>query len=154
VKNLLFTAIFGRLVAAATPDCGCTPHTGGNTMSKNTPPQQLERDLQQYIGTTQYHAHMPGFVLTDGALYLAANAGCFWLFDLFCLDLMQFDSTQHFATLKLERSGTGAKVVIDDGDQNIQTKHRIEFTDFPLAQITLFACRDERFWVVMLPGEY
>jgi hypothetical protein len=49
---------------------------------------------------------------------------------------------------------TAAKLVIDDGAQNIQTTHHIEYTDFPLAQITLFACRDERIWIVMLPGEY
>ena len=48
----------------------------------------------------------------------------------------------------------GASVVIDDGDENILAEQMIDFTDFPLEEITLFACWSGGYWVIMLTSEY
>jgi hypothetical protein len=58
------------------------------------------------------------------------------------------------ACLKLKRIGEGAQVVIDDGDENILAQQVIEYTDFPLNEITLFACWTGEYWVIMLTSEY
>jgi hypothetical protein len=58
------------------------------------------------------------------------------------------------ACLKLKRKGEGAQVVIDDGDENVLVKQKIACTDFPLDEITLFACWTGGYWVIILTSEY
>jgi len=45
-------------------------------------------DLDQFIGTEEYHKYMAGVVLTDGVKYLAEEGKCFWLIDIVCFSIM------------------------------------------------------------------
>ena len=114
----------------------------------------LELNLRQFTGTERYHRYHSGTVLTDGALYLAEQARCFWLMDVFASHLTEISTDHGLAVLKLKRVGDGASVVIDDGDENILAEQMIDFTDFPLEEITLFACWSGGYWVIMLTSEY
>jgi hypothetical protein len=49
---------------------------------------------------------------------------------------------------------SSAVVVIEDGNDHLIAKQVIDYTDFPLASITLYACWSDDVWVVMLPSEY
>jgi hypothetical protein len=50
--------------------------------------QELTTALAQFTGTDGYTRLYPKLLLTDGALFLAENAQCFWLMDVFASHLM------------------------------------------------------------------
>ena len=45
-------------------------------------------------------------------------------------------------------------VTIEDGDGGEYASQCIEFTDFPLDEITLYVIKQDDLWVVLLPSEY
>jgi hypothetical protein len=114
----------------------------------------LQLQLRQFNGTERYHRFHSRTVFTDGTLYLAEQARCFWLMDVFASHLREISTDHGLACLKLKRIGEGAQVVIDDGDENVLAKQKIAYTDFPLDEITLFACWSGEYWVIMLTSEY
>ena len=117
--------------------------------------EQITHALRQFTGTTQYARYHSKLLLTDGVVYLAEHAHCFWLLDLFASHLISVDGDQEqFTCIKLVRKGDGALAVIDDGNDKVLARQEIEWTDFLLDSITLFACWNEDNWVVMLPSEY
>lgn len=44
-------------------------------------------------------------------------------------------------------------MIYDDGNGNEHARQEIPYTDFPLDNITLYACWDGGHWVIMLPSE-
>lgn len=116
---------------------------------------EVETNLAQFTGTTQYYRINPNIVLTDGTKYLAGNAGCYWLMDLIAsyVTLRRFDG-QDFVAINMVVTDRSAVVTLDDGNGNVLVTQQIEYTDFPLDQIRLYACRSEQLWFVMLPSEY
>lgn len=116
---------------------------------------ELEQSLAQFTGTTQYTQFHSDAWLTDGALWLADNAHCYWLLDVFYSYLFLLNGDEEsFTTLKLTKTGRRALVVIDDGNANLIARQDIEYTDFPLAEITLYAVWEGERWVILLPSEY
>ena len=109
-------------------------------------------ELGQFTGTTQYYKILPTFVVTDGVKCLMDHAECHWLYGLHLVDI-DFN-TEPFTVLKLRRVGKGAQILIEDGNGNTLSYQGLEYTDFPLDEITLFASWSGEFWVAMLPGEY
>jgi hypothetical protein len=45
-------------------------------------------------------------------------------------------------------------MVYEDGNGHERARQDIPFTDFPLAEQTLYTCWDGEHWVIMLPSEY
>ena len=94
-------------------------------------------------------------ILTDGAVYLADKAKAWWLMDVYASYLLHIDGDREpFTCLKLTVFQNSAVVVIEDGSDRLIAKQVIEYTDFPLASITLYGCWSDDVWVVMLPSEY
>jgi hypothetical protein len=94
-------------------------------------------------------------VITEGCLYLAERAQCYWLLNLYASHLISIDGDKEpFNCLKLVTDSHSAIATIDDGNGNTLRTQAIEYTDFPLDTIKLFACWSGEFWVVMLPTEY
>ena len=117
--------------------------------------EQITQTLRQFTGTTKYARYHSNLLLTDGVVYLAEHVQCFWLLDLFASHLISIHGDQEqFTCLKLIRNGDGALAVIDDGNGKIFARQEIEWTDFPLDSIMLYANWAEDYWVVMLPSEY
>lgn len=114
---------------------------------------ELEQNLRQFTGTEGYTRHSHKIVLTDGALYLAENAACYWLLDLFASQLHNIKN-EEFTCLKLSKVNSSCNVVIDDGNGNELAKQHVEYTDFPLSAFTLYGCWAGDYWVLMLPSEY
>lgn len=114
-------------------------------------------DLSQFYGTEGYHRFnvlMPNMVLTDGAQYVAEQLGAFWLMDAIASYFGKYKSNE-FAVAKLTVSDSKAQLVIEDGNDGELVKQDIEYTDFPLPEITLYvAPMDEKHWVIMLTSEY
>lgn len=116
---------------------------------------QLENNLAQFTGTTAYHRILPIVVVTDGVKYLIEHAECHWLTQLFGLHLIDVDFNDNaFTVCKLQRRGRRAKAVIEDGNGVALAWQGVDWTDFPLTSITLYAVWSEHYWVLMLPSEY
>ena len=116
---------------------------------------ELKMQLGQFTGTTQYARLFANVLLTDGAVYLADNAKAWWLMDVYASYLLHINGdAEPFTCLKLTVSDNSAMVVIEDGNEHVIAKQLIEYTDFPLASITLYGCWSDEIWVVMLPSEY
>ena len=130
--------------------------------------EQLERALAHYTGSETFTRYSPLFrnvLLTDGALFLAKEAGAFWLMDLIAshqispkLQTERHRSFQNW-TLTVNDDGSADARMSDEG-KTIVAQH-VEHTDFPLKSIQLFACgqpgdddEDENYLVIMLPSEY
>ena len=116
--------------------------------------QELQAALRQFTGTTHYYRIDSKTLLTDGAYYLATEAGAFWLMAVFASYLHELKLNDWFTVLKLDVADTRAKVTISDGNDNVLATQEIEYTDFPLHHIALYACWDGEHWVLMLPSEY
>ena len=116
---------------------------------------ELKMQLCQFTGTEGYTRLMAKVILTDGAVFLADNAKAWWLLDVYASYLLHIDGDREpFTCLKLTVADEAAVVVIEDGNDHLIAKQVIEYTDFPLASITLYACWSEDVWVLMLPSEY
>ena len=126
---------------------------------------EIENTLANFIGTNVYHhlGIIPNVVATDGVKWLAENTGCFWLIDIIASYQGEIKKNLKFAkllgmqnwTLKLNKTGYGAKVVCTDGDsEGPYIKQAIPFTDFPLPTITLWVQPQDNLMVIMLPSEY
>ncbi len=118
--------------------------------------KQLSEALAHFTGTERYTRLCPKTVLTEGALFLAENAECFWLMDVYASHLLSGidGESEPFTCLNFAKSGDAALIVIDNGNEVGLASQEIAYTDFPLDAIKLYACWTEEYWVIMLPSEY
>ena len=124
-------------------------------MMRPTTPDELHMNLAQFSGTEHYHRTHPGLLATDGAKYLADQAGAYWLLDIIWSVLSKI--SDEFAVLELNvQDNRRAAVVIHDGREPQTSYHEqdIPWTDFPLERIKLYLQQNGRERVVMLIGEY
>jgi hypothetical protein len=123
----------------------------------------LAEQLSHFTGTERYYRHWCGssIYLTDGAKFLAEKAQAYWLMDIIA-SAHPYYKHDEFVVVELLKTDDSAVLTIkpDAGQPPYYTQH-IPYTDFPLANITLYAAlgglsEDDpspRF-VVMLPSEY
>jgi hypothetical protein len=116
----------------------------------------LEVDLRQFTGTERWYrwsSLFPRFLLTDGAKYLADRAGAYWLMDIIGSYQHELDK-EGFQVWRLEKTGTEAVVVCDDGNGNVLAKQEIPYTNFPMNKVELYAIYSDNQLVILLPSEY
>ena len=100
-------------------------------------------DLIQFTGSEQWyrHAMVRDILYTDGVKYVAETAGAYWLIDEITR-AQRFDkglAAEEFQLWKLTvNSDHTATLTCEDGDGGVLFTKAIEFTDFPLAEITLY----------------
>lgn len=121
-------------------------------MAKMTP-HELKQGLEQFYGTEDWHRMRPGVLLTDGARFLAEQAGAFWLMDVIW-SYQTFLRQVPFQVWHLKRQGEGCVVWVEDGNYNKLKSQDIGYTDFPLDEIELFASRENGEVIILLPSEY
>jgi hypothetical protein len=110
-------------------------------------------DLDQFTGTENHYKHWTGRILyTDGVKYLADTAEAHWLLDAIA-------SYQYLPRVKKEpfqlwvlkiKDESAVLTMQSDSDKKPIVTQKIEFTDFPLAEIKLYVCNG----VILLPSEY
>ena len=117
-------------------------------------------DLGHFSGTEGYYRHRVlgqiSVLLTDGAKYVAENAGAWWLMDLAAISgrqwLLEGDG---FATLTITATEQGtATIKVTDGNENVIEEQHIEFTDFPEGSVTFFLSPHLDEFVFYLRSEY
>jgi hypothetical protein len=113
-----------------------------------------EDDLCQFTGTENWYRHplVRSVTYTDGAQYVAERGGAYWLLDIIAtMQLEKAIRVESFQVWKLavkpDRSGT---VTCEDGNGNEVYRQELEFTDFPLPEITFYFTDN----VILLPTEY
>ena len=118
--------------------------------------QTILNTITLFTGTERYHRFSGNILLTDGAKYLAEACGAYWLNDIIC-------SVQTIKNVKVEdiqvchlqkTSETTAVFTMENGSHKVLYVQEIPFTDFPLNQITLWACSQGNIRIIMLPSEY
>jgi hypothetical protein len=137
------------------------------TTSREERAAQLKAALRHFTGTEEYHRiaypwmQNESFMLTDGAKYLADNAGvigntAYWLIDIIASYQQDKKITaQEFQVWKLVVTGTQGKVTCNDENKQTLITQEIPFVDFALDEITLYAiCEEGAGIFVLLPSEY
>ena len=113
-----------------------------------------ESDLNQFHGTEKWYRHplFRAYTYTDGVQYVAQHGGAVWLVtDIFAYQSEEAIKGQPFQvwTLKVSDDHTGV-LTCEDGNKNVLFTHHLNFTDFPLPEITFWLTDN----VLMLPSEY
>jgi len=112
-----------------------------------------EKLLDIAIEPSYRHTINHNVLYTDGAQHVAEHGGAYWLLDEIAI-IQPYNkpvAAEEFQVWKLtvhpDRSAT---LTCDDGNDNIVFTKKIEYTDFPLDEITLYFANN----VIHLPSEY
>ena len=120
-------------------------------------PAEIQAELPNFFGTEHWYQYSPIFknvLLTDGAKYIAEECGAYWLMDAIASYLGQI--TDQFVIATLTRTGTKARLILADDEpaNQVYATQEIEYTDFPLDTLKLYAIYDGENWVILLTSEY
>ena len=110
--------------------------------------------LAQFTGTERYYRISRKHLLTDGTKFLAEKSACFWKMDAVASHLSEIGTEDWFVLIRVPVSRGRAIMIYEDGNGGEHARQAIPYTDFPLSEITLYACWDQEHWVIMLPSEY
>lgn len=110
--------------------------------------------LSQFTGTERYYRLNSRCLITDGAKYLADEAGAYWLLDTAASYLLEIGTTDWFVLVRLVVSEHHATLSFEDGNGGCYANQQITFTDFPSPEQVLYGCWDGGQWIMMLPSEY
>ena len=111
-------------------------------------------DLRQFTGTDQWYRHglARNVLYTDGVQHVAEAGGAYWLVDEIALaQSISAVTAEEFQTWRLKvNTDHTATLACDDGNGRIVFSKEIEYTDFPLDEISFYLTNN----VMMLPSEY
>lgn len=114
---------------------------------------ELQQNLNQFSGSETFTKLYPRLTITEGALYLAENAQCWWLMDMIYSHIPKL-AKEGFGVAKLTVVESTAVFTIDDGNDHILATQKIDYTDFPLPEIKLYIADNGDAWTILLPQEY
>lgn len=112
-------------------------------------------ELAQFTGSERWHRHgiTRAVLFTDGAKFVADQAGAYWLLDEIAI-IQPHDArlkAEEFQVWKLAVSADHTGVLTcEDGNDNVVYTKELEYTDFPLDGITLYFTNN----TILLPSEY
>lgn len=122
--------------------------------------RELQAHLAHFTGSTNFTRHglVRSVLMTEGIVFLAQTAPAHWLTDAIASYVHDPKaSAEQFQVwhLAVEPSPRRATLAMTDGnsDQPIITQE-LDYTDFPLPEITIWMVADGTKWVMMLPSEY
>ena len=110
--------------------------------------------LAQFTGTSAYYRISRRHLLSEGTKYLADKGASFWMLDAVASHLCEIGTEDWFVLIRVQVTQGRAEMIYEDGNGGEHARQAIPYTDFPLSEITLYACWDQEHWVIMLPGEY
>ena len=125
-------------------------------MSNKNPEQLSPEVMRQFTGSEHWYRHALNrkVVFTDGAKHVADHGGAYWLLDEIAL-IQPYDkrvAAEEFQvwTLKADLVRKTGTLTCEDGNGNKVFEKALEFTDFPLPEITLWFANN----TIFLPSEY
>jgi hypothetical protein len=129
---------------------------------------QLQDELRQFTGDLQRYRHPlhRRVIYTPGVRCLAERAGAYWLVDAIAgwLDSAKFREAArcderiaelHFWTLAVDpKTRSAVLAAAADAGEPAFLVQRLEFTDFPLPSVEVWAGFDGEHWTLYLPSEH
>jgi len=120
----------------------------------------LRDQLSQFTGSTTFTRHrlLRGMCMTEGVVWLADHVGAHWWTDV--VASYQHEphvSAQHFQAWRLcvDTHTRAGVVIMMDGNTDVPlVQQQIDYTDFPLDDITLWLIAQGDYLILMLPSEY
>jgi len=112
-------------------------------------------DLAQFTGSEQWYRHgiNPKVLFTDGAKFVAEQAGAYWLLDEIAI-IQPHDkrvAAEEFQVWTLTVTAqNGGTLTCDDGNGNVIYTKQIEYTDFPPEGVIFYFTNN----TILLPSEY
>jgi hypothetical protein len=112
-------------------------------------------DLAQFTGSENWYRHGINrkVLFTDGAKYVADQAGAYWLLDEIAI-IQPHDKCVAAESFQVWRLAVNADqtgvLTCDNGNGNVVYTKQIEYTDFPLDGITFYFTNN----TILLPREY
>ena len=114
-------------------------------------------NLAQFTGTETWckHSLAPNILYTDGAKYVAEKGGAYWLLDIIATNNAyggpEFKREEfQMWKLRVDLEKNSGVLTCEDGNKKIIHSQEIEYTDFPLPEITLYSQNN----TIHLPSEY
>jgi hypothetical protein len=120
-----------------------------NALSPGTP--------AQFTGSENWYRHSLNrrLLYTDGVKYVADTAGAYWLIDIIAsVQHLPRVAKEEHQTWTLTVDGSKGVVVATDGNRRKLYTQKIEYTDFPLPELTLYAVGNSTERTVLLQSEY
>jgi hypothetical protein len=74
--------------------------------------------------------------------------------DAIASHLCEIGTEDWFVAVQVKVTEGWAVMIYEDGNDRDHARQEIPYTDFPLDSKTLYACWDQKNWVIMLPSEY
>ena len=105
--------------------------------------------LEQFTGTEHYYQYTFGTKLTDGVMYMATEAKCFWFLDVIVSWQPELKG-QEFQIWKLKKCGEAWLVTCDDGNDNELARQVVEYSDFNYDSAEVWFINE----VMLLSSEY
>ena len=124
-------------------------------------------NLQQFTGDLERYRHPLNrkVIYTPGVQYVAEEGEAYWLIDAIAswIGSEEFNDAaskdyrigeMHFWTLETSWSKAGQLTARADSPEKPFIIQNIEFTDFPLRRIDIWAAFDGEHWTLYLPSEH
>jgi hypothetical protein len=120
--------------------------------------EELQSQLAGFYGSeNSYYRSTPILIYyTDGIKWLQKNANCYWLTNLIAsYQTTEFKKANNRQFWKLVVTDSSAILTCDDGNGNISITRSIEYTDFPLPNLSIWVeIQEEGRIFIYLPSEY
>lgn len=114
----------------------------------------LIQELQHFTGSETFFRHplFRKFVYTEGVQFLAEKAGAYWLIEyIFSNQMEEKIKAVDFQAWKIKvKEDNSATIRLEDGNGNLVKQFKLEFTDFPLKEFTLWFYNN----TLLLPSEW
>lgn len=112
---------------------------------------EIESNLPNFIGTTQYYRHYTGIKYTDGINYLVESADCYWFIDIVASYQRKLNGINFQVwELKVNEDKSAVVTMKEDSDKPNMVTQKVRSTDFPLNKVKVYVQNG----VILLPSEY
>lgn len=121
---------------------------------------EIGNELRQFYGSVDFTLDpFSKCLMTDGMSYLIEKAKCHWLFSDYAIEIMMTPKLKAegfiVLTIKVDKEKKSAVVTLTDGNENKLHRKTYGYTDFPLTELNLYICDNDRgSKTFMLPSEY
>ena len=108
------------------------------------------RELDNYLGTEQYHRIFLDTIATDGVIYIMQNGYSWFVTDAISVIKYKFANESFLSIdLRVNTENNTADMIISDGNSHVMYKQHYKYTDAK-RDLTLYYTGG----VLMLSGEY
>lgn len=115
---------------------------------------ELREKLENYYGSMTFTRVSSKLIATEGVVAFAQLAEAYWFLNTVDV-LLRTVPEDSFYDVKLFVKNQAGVITITDGNYNVYTTHKVDFTDCPEGEWEFFVEQsDEQMWTILLPSEH